>query len=188
MDQYQWETERLTIRRFELQDAETFAAYRSDPAVARYQGWDAPYPLEKAIEFIQGMQQWKPELLGEWLQLAIIRKDSGKLIGDCAFYILRDGKQAEIGMTLERDAQGYGYGREATFRLLAYLFDDLGMHRVKANCDPRNVPSWRVLERVGMRREAHMIQSTWLKGEWTDDYWYAILTEEWQEIKKNSIR
>jgi len=178
------ETQRLIIRPFELADAEVFSAYRSDLNVARYQGWEAPYPLEKAIEFIQNMQQWQPEMLGEWLQLAMVRKDTDQMIGDCAFYILKDGMQAEIGMTLARDAQGYGYGREATLKLLAYLFDELEMRRVRANCDPRNVPSWRVLERVGMRREAHMLRSTWIKGEWTDDYWYAMLLEEWLERKK----
>ena len=178
------ETQRLIIRPFELADAEVFSAYRSDSNVARYQGWEAPYPLEKAIEFIQNMQQWQPAMLGEWLQLAMVRKDTGQMIGDCAFYILKDGMQAEIGMTLARDAQGYGYGREATLKLLAYLFDELKMRRVRANCDPRNVPSWRVLERVGMRREAHMLRSTWIKGEWTDDYWYAMLLEEWLERKK----
>jgi RimJ/RimL family protein N-acetyltransferase len=179
-----FETERLIIRPFELTDAEVFSTYRSDPSVARYQGWEAPYPLEKAIEFIQQIQQWKPEMLGEWLQLAMVRKDTGEMIGDCAFYILKDGKQAEIGMTLAKDAQGFGYGREATIQLLVYLFDELGMRRVRANCDPRNLPSWRILERVGMRREAHMLRSTWIKGEWTDDYWYAMLAEEWQEKKK----
>jgi RimJ/RimL family protein N-acetyltransferase len=156
-----FETERLIIRPFELTDAEVFSTYRSDPSVARYQGWEAPYPLEKAIEFIQQIQQWKPEMLGEWLQLAMVRKDTGEMIGDCAFYILKDGKQAEIGMTLAKDAQGFGYGREATIQLLVYLFDELGM-----------------------RREAHMLRSTWIKGEWTDDYWYAMLAEEWQEKKK----
>ena len=102
-----------------------------------YQCWEAPYPLEKAIEFIQQMQQWKPEMLGEWLQLAMVRKDTGEMIGDCAFCILKDGMQAEIGMTLAKDAQGYGYGREATIQLLVYLFEELGMRRVRANCDPR---------------------------------------------------
>jgi RimJ/RimL family protein N-acetyltransferase len=184
MTDIRFETERLIIRPFELSDAEVFSAYRSDPSVARYQCWDAPYSLEKSIEFIQHMQQWNPQIPGEWLQLAMVRKDTGAMIGDCAFCILEDGMQAEIGMTLSRDAQGFGFGREATHQLLAYLFDELGMKRVRANCDPRNLPSWRVLERVGLRREAHMLQSTWIKGEWTDDYWYAMLAEEWQERKR----
>ena len=184
MVEIRWETERLIIRPFEAADAETFSAYRSDPEVARYQCWEAPYPVENAHEFIQKVQAWQHGTLDEWLQLAILRKDTGEMIGDCAFCILKDGKQAEIGLTLARHAHGYGYAQEVTLRLLAYLFDELGMQRVRANCDPRNVPSWRVLERVGMRREAHMLRSTWLKGEWTDDYWYAMLAEEWQERKK----
>ncbi len=122
---------------------------------------------------------------GEWCQLALELKAGGEMIGDVAFCILKeDNLQAEIGFTLSRRYQGQGYATEALRRLLAYLFDELQLHRVRANCDPENTASTRLLERVGMRQEGHMLHSLWLKGRWADEYWYAILREEWQPGKE----
>jgi RimJ/RimL family protein N-acetyltransferase len=177
------ETERLILRPFRDSDLEPFLAYRSDPEVARYQGWDMPYTAEKAAEFIAEMKNSPPRPPGEWYQLAIELKANQRMIGDCAFCILaEDQRQAEIGYTLSRDYQGSGYGAEAVRRLLGYLFDELQLHRVRANTDAENTASARLLERVGMRREAHHIQSLWFKGRWSSEYWYALLRDEWSEF------
>jgi RimJ/RimL family protein N-acetyltransferase len=177
------ETERLILRPFRDSDLEPFLAYRSDPEVARYQGWDMPYTAEKAAEFIAEMKNSPPRPPGEWYQLAIELKANRRMIGDCAFYLLaEDQRQAEIGYTLSRNYQGSGYGAEAVRRLLGYLFDELQLHRVRANTDAENTASARLLERVGMRREAHHIQSLWFKGRWSSEYWYALLRDEWSEF------
>lgn len=88
-------------------------------------------------------------------------------------------RTVEIGFTIAPEHQGHGYAREAVSSLLRYLFEQLGKHRVTAACDPRNTPSVKVLEAVGMRREGHMVESTWAKGEWSDDLLFAILRREW---------
>ena len=75
-------TARLVIRRFALADAEAFAAYRSDPEVARYQGWDTPYAVDEAVAFISGLAD--PGTPGEWCQLAVTA--DGRLVGDVALY------------------------------------------------------------------------------------------------------
>ena len=75
--------------------------------------------------------------------------------------------------------QGHGYATEAVRRLLHYLLAERGKHRVIATCDDRNTRSVVVLERVGMRREGHLLESTWAKGEWTSDLLYAVLGREW---------
>jgi len=175
------ETERLILRSFRSADAEPFAAYRSDPLVAQYQGWEAPYALETARLFCVEMSRRPVGIPGEWCQLALELKVGGEMIGDVAFCILKeDNFQAEIGFTLSRRYQGQGYATEALRRLLAYLFDELQLHRVRANCDPQNTASSRLLDRLGLRREGHLLQSLWFKGRWADEYWYAILREEWQ--------
>lgn len=175
------ETPRLLLRTFRISDLDQFVAYRSDPENARYQGWDAPFPVDVARQFIDEMMRQQPALPGTWYQLAIERKDDGRLLGDCAIHFRDDQPhQAEIGFTLERAVQGYGYATEAVFAVLAYLFDTLGYHRVAANCDADNVRSARLLERVGMRREAHFIESYWFKGRWTSEYHFAILQREWR--------
>jgi RimJ/RimL family protein N-acetyltransferase len=175
-----FETDRLNLRPFEDRDAQAFSDYRSDPEVARYQGWEAPYSLKQAAAFVAEMKAAHPGMPGRWYQLAIERKCSGETIGDCAFQILmEDPRQAEVGFTLARPYQGQGFATEALTRLLDYLFLDLELHRVRANIDPENRASARLLERVGMRHEGHFIDSLWLKGSWCSEDWYAILRREW---------
>lgn len=182
------ESTRLILRRFVDADLEPFLAYRSDPEIARYQGWSMPYSREMAEQFIQDMKAQQPGIPGEWFQWAIELRASGALIGDCAFYLLsRDTRQAEIGVTLARPFHGQGYAQEAIWRLLAYLFDEMALHRVCANCDPENAPAWKSLERMGFRREAHFIENLWFKGRYADEYWYAMLGREW-EHRKHSFR
>jgi RimJ/RimL family protein N-acetyltransferase len=173
-------TPRLILRRFTDNDLEPFLAYRSDPEVSRYQGWGEPYTREMAEEFILEMKTRQPGEPGQWFQWAIDLRTNGEMIGDCAFYLLeRDTRQAEIGVTLSRNYQGQGHAQEAILRLLEYLFGELELHRVCANCDPENTPAWQILERMGFRREGHFIESLWFKGRYASEYWYAMLRQEW---------
>lgn len=106
------------------------------------------------------------------------------MIGDLAFKRLsEDFRQAEIGFTLAREFQGKGYAAEALICLFNYLFDELNLHRIRANCDPENLASARLMEHMGMRHEGHFLESLWFKGRWTGEDWYAILQKEWN-IKK----
>lgn len=79
-------------------------------------------------------------------------------------------------------AQGRGYATEALPALLGYLFEQRGKHRVAADCDARNMRSAALMARVGMRREAHHLRNSWEKGEWTDEYVYAMLASEWADM------
>jgi aminoglycoside 6'-N-acetyltransferase len=173
-------TERLVLRRFRSADLPVFVAYRSDPAVARYQSWAAPFPLSAAERMLAELSEIQPDTPGEWFQLAVAMRSSGTLIGDCALHVTPDDpRQAEIGFTFATANQGRGYATEAVRRLLDYLFLERGKHRVTASCDDRNVRSAALLRRIGMRREGLQIESTWIKGEWTNDELFAVLRREW---------
>ena len=88
--------------------------------------------------------------------------------------------QAELGWVLDPARTGHGYATEALRELLRYCFQDLGVHRVTANCFLGNDTSWRLMERVGMRRELHAVRgSLHRSGRWLDTVAYAILQEEW---------
>lgn len=174
------ETARLLLRPFRADDAQAFADYRSDPQVALYQGWNAPFSLDQARDFIGNMERACPWAPGEWHQVAIELRAPGILIGDVGVHVLKDGRQGEIGFTLAAEHQDKGYALEAVSRIIDYMVRELGLHRVQANCDPRNVRSVRLLERLGMRREGHTIVSLWYKGLWVDELWYAILGCEWK--------
>lgn len=174
-------TARLVVRRFRPADVPTFVAYRSDPEVARYQSWDVPFGEEEATQFVSGLSRDDPDTPGSWFQFAVAEATGGAHVGDVAAYVdPGDPRLARVGITLAADAQGRGVGTEALTALLGYLFDDRGKHRVSAECDARNVASAKLLERVGMRREAHHVRSSWWKGEWTDEYVYAVLADEWR--------
>ena len=181
MEKLYLQSDRLLLRSFQESDSEAFAAYRSDPEVARYQGWNVPYSLEKAAAFIAEMKNRTPGVPGEWLQIAIERKQQAGLIGDCVFRVqAHDDRQAEIGFTLSRAHQGQGYAAEAVTCLLDYLFAKLNLHRVTAICDVENHASARLLERIGMRREGHFVENIWFKGAWGSEYLYAVLKKEWK--------
>lgn len=173
-------SDRLVLRRFSPTDLPAFVAYRSNPDVARYQGWEAPYPVADAERMIEALRREHPDTPGEWYQYAVELRSTGELVGDCAAKTdAEDPRQAELGFTLAPAHQGRGYATEAARRLLDYLFGARAKHRVIAYCDARNAASAAVLQRLGMRREGHLRESTWAKGEWTDDLLYAVLDREW---------
>ena len=175
----QIESQRLILRHFKDSDLASFMAYRNDPEVARYQDWES-YDEQEAIAFIREMEPARPGVPGEWFQFAIESKGTGALIGDCALRVdEHEPYRAEIGFTLARKHQGKGFASEAVSRLLDYAFDDLGLHRVVALADCRNAPSVALLDRLGMRREGRLVENSWFKGEWADEYLYAVLKNEW---------
>ena len=170
-------TERLVLRRFRAEDAEAFAAYRSDPDVARYQSWDAPIPIAEAAEQVRRFAEADPAAPG-WFQYAVQHRADGVLIGDIGVCLDDNLMQAEIGFTFAPAYQGKGYATEALRCLLNRLFGS-GIHRVSAECDARNTASARLLARLGFRQEGHRREHTWIKGEWTDDLLFGLLARDW---------
>jgi RimJ/RimL family protein N-acetyltransferase len=171
-------TDRLVIRRFRAADAGALAAYRSDPAVARYQSWVAPLSTEDAAELVRVFQAGDPAAPG-WFQYAIALRDDDVLIGDVGVNRHDNGMQAEIGFTLARSSWRRGYAYEAAGRVLEQLFRVDGLLRVSADCDARNQASARLLDRLGFHREGLRRAHTWIKGEWTDDLLFGLLADEW---------
>jgi RimJ/RimL family protein N-acetyltransferase len=174
-------TERLSVRRFQDSDLESFLAYRNDPEVAKYQGWSLPYAPESALAFIGAMKSIPLAAPGMRCQVAIELKSTGEMIGDIFFMVLQeDARIARIGYSLSQAHWKKGYASEAVSRMLDYLFRDLFLHRVAADCDPENIASYRLLERLGFRREGHFIESFPLgDNRWGDEYYYGLLEREW---------
>jgi RimJ/RimL family protein N-acetyltransferase len=180
------ETTRLCLRHFRDADLALFMAYRNDPEVAKYQDWEGINEPE-ARAFLQEQKEVQPGVPGQWFQIAIELKETGMLVGDCALKIEEyDERQAEIGYTLSRAYQGRGIASEAVSCVLEYAFVTLGLHRVIAITDCENVASVALLERLGLRREGHFLQNVWFKGRWGDEYLYAMLQEEWRNIRSTN--
>ncbi|MBA2288190.1 MAG: GNAT family N-acetyltransferase [Ktedonobacteraceae bacterium] len=178
------ETPRLRLRHFTDADLAPFMAYRNDPEVARYQSWEGISEPE-ARAFVQDQKAIQPGVPGQWFQIAIELKETGALVGDCALKIEEhDARQAEIGYSLSRAYQRRGIASEAVSCVLDYAFMTLDLHRVIAITDCENTASVSLLERLGLRREGHFHQNVWFKGSWGDEFLYAILQEEWRDMRK----
>jgi RimJ/RimL family protein N-acetyltransferase len=173
-------TPRLTLRRFRGSDAPAFLDYRNNPAVARYQSWTGCTPAE-ANAFVEGMARAVWGQPGAWFQIAIEERASGGLAGDCACHFLeREPGSVGLGYTLSPICQGRGYATEAVTAVLDFLLLTAGYRRVTASTDPRNLPSVRLLQRLGFVLEAHEKRSLFLKEEWCDDLRFALSREAWQ--------
>src|SRR5262249_32511151 len=118
---------------------------------------------------------------GQGLHLVAELADTGELAGDCVFFWRSEQHQkGEIGYTFNPAYQGRGLATEAAVALLRLGFEGLGLHRITGRLDARNIASARVLERAGMRREAHLVENEFVKGEWSDELVYAMLRREWE--------
>ena len=180
------ESARLLLRRFNDVDLEPFHAYRSDPTVEKYQGWGV-VTREDSKQFIAAVKNSNPGKPGDRSQIAIELLATGAMIGDLYLHVLEDEpQQAEIGYSLAREHQGQGYATEAVTALIDYVFSTLNLHRVRAGADCENLRSIALLERIGMRREGHMIQNEWYRGKWTDENQYAVLKSECRKLKQAS--
>ena len=173
-------TERLVLRLLGAEDVPAFAAYRSDPDVARYQSWDTSYSAadgERLVAAQQGVDLGDP---GPWVQGAAVDRATGALLGDCAVRIAAgQPRTAEVGVTFAPASQGTGLATEALGAVVTRLFEHHDIHRVYAETDDRNRAVHRLFERLGFRCEARLVEADWYKGEWTTLRIYAILSREW---------
>lgn len=174
------QTSRLVLRELRIDDWVEARALDTDPEVVRFQSNDVldetgtKSYLEKSI----AAQHETPR---RTFDLAITEPAHDKYLGRTGVRIERpDHKEAQIWMNLRRDRWGQGLGTEAMRAVFDFAFGELGMHRVYGDCDPRNVASARGMEKLGMRREAHLRQNWWLKGEWCDSLIFAVLEHEWR--------
>ncbi len=176
-------TSRLTIRPPRADDYEATWRYRRLEAVTSW--------ITAHLATLDEHAEWfsDPDSLAKSLVVEL----DGDIIGDLMLKV-QDGwsqaevaetahdVQADLGWCFDPSFQGQGYATEAVRAVLRICFEDLGLRRVTADCFAANEPSWRLMERLGMRREVHAVrESLHRSGEWMDSYGYALLADEWRE-------
>ena len=172
-------TARLLVRDLVAVDWRDLLAIESDPEVVRYQPFE-PRTAEDAHSYVDRAVLSAMAVPREAYDLALTAREANTVIGRCGLHITNaEAREAVVWYMLQRSLWGRGYIPEAMRALVDYGFTTLRLHRVWADCDPRNHPSSRVLEKLGMRREAHLVENAWVKGEWTDSLIYAVLDREW---------
>lgn len=184
--QYPLTTERLRLRPFVRGDVDAVFAYRSREDVARYLFDQAMSREECALAVQQRTLQLALEEEGDRIILAVETLADDILVGELSL-IWRsvEARQGEVGWIFHPDHQGQGYAREASVRLLDLAFGPADLHRVYARCDAANTPSWGLMERLGMRREAHFREHGLFKGGWDEEFYYAMLRREWVSLRES---
>lgn len=173
------QTERLSIRPATLEDVDALWRFRGLDEVGEWLGW---HPVDQG--------DWNKTYPEKYLDYLVIELH-GEIVGDLMLSIgdgwgqreikeKAKGVQAEIGWTLDPAASGNGYATEAAGALLDVCFRDLGLRRVEAGAFAANEPSWRLMERLGMRRESYSVKESLHRDHgWIDGLLYAILADEW---------
>jgi RimJ/RimL family protein N-acetyltransferase len=173
-------TARLRLRPVVTADAEAIRDYRSLAEVARYVPFE-PMDAAAIAERIAG--RWSQTALdaeNTSVFIGVALADSDRVIGDLTVMMgPAEHRGAELGWVLHPAHSGHGYATEAAHALLDLCFDELGLHRVTARVDTRNEASLRLADRLGMRREAHLVENEWFKGGWSDEIDFALLEGEW---------
>ncbi|MFY9802468.1 MAG: GNAT family N-acetyltransferase [Candidatus Acidiferrales bacterium] len=179
------ETERLLLRGIRADDENAIHEYASDPEVVRLMIW-GPNTREATQAFLARALQAQTKWPRNDVCLAIELKTERRMIGSIELRV-QDGKNltADFGYVLGRKYWGHGYMTESASAILNVAFKTLNLHRVWATCHAQNHASYRVMEKLGMRREALYLKNALEKGEWRDTYLYAILAEEWSAIPAN---
>jgi len=175
-------TQRLILRPFVKEDFDAVHAYASCADNVRYMIWgpNEEADTEAFIVDCLSKAEEKPRLNYDF---AVTLKDSGKLIGGCGVYLNKNQTVGMLGWILHRDYWKQGYTPESAMALLGFGFETLKLHRIYATCNADNYGSWRVMEKCGMRREAHFKSARHGRvGDeqvWYSEYHYAMLAEEW---------
>ena len=179
--EYPIHTERLLLRPYAHGDVDALYAYQRLPEVHRYLYSEPRTRAE--VEAIVADRAGSAALTeaGQAITLVAELAQTGELVGDCVlFWRSQEHEQGEVGYVFNPAYHGRGLATEAVGALLRLGFEGLGLHRIAGHLDARNTASARVLERAGLRREAHLVENEFIKGEWADEVIYGILRSEWE--------
>lgn len=179
---YPLDTDRLLLRPYASDDLDALHDLERRAETARYL-YNEPLTRDQARTLLDRRRKLVAiDEEGDQLVLVVERKVARGLIGHVNLHrTSREHRQGEIGYVLHPDHHGHGYATEAAALLLRLGFTELGLHRIVGRLDARNAASAAVLERLGMRQEAHLRENEFVKGEWCDELVFAILAREWRE-------
>jgi [ribosomal protein S5]-alanine N-acetyltransferase len=169
--------ERIILQELKDKDWESIHSYASLEAASRFQPW-GPNTILDTKNFVRQAVQDMNVSPRKRNVFSVFEKGNSEMIGHCELNI--DGPSAELSYIIHPDHWGKGFATELSMTLVRYGFEELGLHRIIATCDVRNIGSYRVLEKVGMTREGRLRKDLLIKDGWRDSYLYGILEEEWK--------
>lgn len=173
------ETERLTLRKFTIDDRQDMFDYSSEPDVSRFVPWETHKTIEDTNDFLSYiLNQYSQGKLSPW---AIEYKENKKVIGTIDYVAWSPSHhRAEIGFILSKDYWGKGLIVEAASKVIKFGFNNMELNRIEAPCMVENVQSQRVLQKLGMKLEGISKEKYFIKGKFRDMATYSILKREYQ--------
>ncbi|MDA3645580.1 GNAT family N-acetyltransferase [Saccharopolyspora indica] len=173
-------TDRLLLRPFTSDDVDDVWAYQRQPEVARHLLWEARDRAQTEAAVEQMARETALVDDGDCLSLAVVLPETDQIAGQVELvWRSREDRQGEVGYVFNPDFQGKGLATEATSALLRLGFEGLDLHRIIGRCSAHNLASAKLMERLGMRREAHFVDSMRIRGSWREELVYAMLQREW---------
>lgn len=186
MNNFQFTTLRLRLRPVLLSDLEAIHTLNCMPETNRYNPSGTPENLAQSKFTLDGWTNEHHKMDSQRYTFAMEPIDKPHLIGLIGLNLGRNTyRNAEVWYKLHSASWGQGLATEALRRVLEFGFQDLGLHRIEAGCAVENVASIRVLEKVGMQREAHRRELLPLQGGWSDNYEFAILETDPRSFSQN---
>jgi RimJ/RimL family protein N-acetyltransferase len=158
-------------------------AYQRRPEVACYMLWEPRNRQQCQAAVDQMVKETGLTKDGDCLSLAVVSPDAGRVVGQVELvWHSKQSRQGEVGYLLNPEYHGRGLATEAARAILRWGFEELDLHRIVGRCHAHNSASAALLQRLGMRREAHFIDDAIVKGAWREEYVYAMLQHEWREL------
>lgn len=178
---YPIRTPRLLLRPFTRADVDDVWEYQRRPEVARYMSWEPRNRAQTEAAVAQMAREDRLAGEGDCLSLAVVRADLDRVVGQVELvWHSTASRQGEVGYIFSPDHHGQGLATEAAHEMLRVGFEGLGLHRIVGRCHAENRASARLLERLGMRKEAHFVDNELAKGAWRSQLVYALLESEWR--------
>lgn len=170
-------TDRLVLRQIRDEDAEAY--YRELSALPHTSAWldsVGAQSVDKALHAIRSDNNnfARAKTVISWA----LSDADGKFLGVVRLFDIQLRSKAEIGYWLARDAWGKGLMTEATQAVVAFAFDQLGLHRLYATTHIDNRASQRVLEAVGFLKEGVLRKHERVQGDWSDSVIYGLLSTD----------
>ena len=176
------ETDRLILRPLTQSDWKDTLEHRIDRENNKYISNMTEEEIRKVFE--EKIQPWWQED-NKWLSLGVELKENKKLIGEVGFrYIDKKSSLGEFGYRFNRNFHGKGYATEASIALVNKLFEELKIHKLVAICDTENIPSFKIMEKLGMKKEAHYKDHSWRRDKWCDEYVYSLFNPGYRESNR----
>ena len=173
-------TPRLVLRRLTVEDADAMFAFLRDPRLTEFVSWDHHASVERTVLYLMTVETAYRD--GGLLEWAVTTRRGGRVVGTCGFTRFDpDHARAELGYTIGRRFSGRGYATEAAAEVVRFGFEELGLHRVEAQCAVGNAASARVLEKIGMTCEAVLAERASIRGRFCDVKMFARLRRDEEE-------